>query len=435
LVQASVKIKAGPHLYSGESGPRIVWTHVGALWLVVVVSAGFFGWSSLMVLAAAVGTSVAIDLALSRLASSRNPASLPHAALTGLLVGLSLPVMTDMGLMLRIAVTAAAVASLLGKWMFGGMGHYIWHPALVGILAVHFLFPTEVGKVGRDEHFGPDHREKYLLLSNDSLLIGDLSRNQTPRTYQFGPQRSELLQPNDYGGWSVSLPAEPAQAWRLYRPVQILQELARGDIKNPKPGSGFAPSAVEQAIYLAMPPLADAVVGSTGGGLGETSVVAILLGGLFLIYRGYIRWQLPVSFLFAAAVSAAVLPLPVGTSGEWVWLPALSGMGQAAAANSPADWWRLLAVGLTYVSFHLCSGGLMLAAFFLANDMATRPIRLSGQIIFGLGAGVLTIVARIYGGWAMAPLGAYSALLVMNTLTPLIDWITRPKPRGRPSIV
>ena len=72
----------------------------------------------------------------------------------------------------------------------------------------------------------------------------------------------------------------------------------------------------------------------------------------------------------------------------------------------------------------------MLAAFFLAGDMATRPIRLSGQIVFGVGAGVLTIVARLYGGWAMAPLGAYSALLVMSTLTPLIDRLTRPKPPG-----
>ncbi|MCK4850463.1 MAG: RnfABCDGE type electron transport complex subunit D, partial [Phycisphaerae bacterium] len=195
------------------------------------------------------------------------------------------------------------------------------------------------------------------------------------------------------------------------------------------------PSAVEQAIYLALPPLADTVVGCTGGGLGETSVVAILLGGIFLIYRGYVRWQLPVSFLFAAAVSAALLPMPLGPSGELVWFPALSGMSQAGAANGLGDWWRLLAVGLSYVSFHLCSGGLMLAAFFLANDMATRPIRLSGQIIFGLGAGVLTIVARIYGGWAMAPLGAYSALLVMNTLTPLIDWLTRPKPRASQSVV
>ena len=75
----------------------------------------------------------------------------------------------------------------------------------------------------------------------------------------------------------------------------------------------------------------------------------------------------------------------------------------------------------------------MLAAFFLANDMATRPKRLRGQIIFALAAGVLTIVARSYGGWRMAPLAAYAALLVMNTFTPLIDWMTRPKDTSCPS--
>ena len=188
---------------------------------------------------------------------------------------------------------------------------------------------------------------------------------------------------------------------------------------------------MERTIYLALPPLADAVVGSTGGGLGETSVVAILLGGLYLIYRGYVRWQLPVSFLAAAAVSAAIWPMPIGSSGEWVWFPGFVGMFSEGTILGSSLWWQEAAVGLTYVSFHLCSGGLMLAAFFLANDMATRPTRLGGQIIFGLGAGVLTIAARIHGGWQMAPLGAYGALLVMNTFAPLIDWLTRVKPRGK----
>ena len=427
-MQGKARIIAGPHLYSGESGPRILWTHVGALWLVLLASTAFFGWSSLLILAATVGTCVAVDLAMCRLVGSRNPASLPHAVLTGLLLGLALPVTANLGVILQIAVVAAVLASLLGKWIFGGMGHYIWHPALVGIVAVHFLFQGQLGALSGNEYLTADARYRYLLLSNSSIFIGDLSKNQTPQSYQFGQNRSELLQPNDYQGWSVSLPAESAQAWRLYRPVQILQELASGKIKNPKPSAGPAPSAVEQAIYLALPPLSDAVIGSTGGGLGETSVVAILLGGLLLIYRGYVRWQLPVSFLAAAAISAAVLPLPLGTSGEWLWFPALSGMSQTPTANA-------LAVAVTYVSFHLCSGGLMLAVFFLANDMATRPIQLRGQIIFGLGAGVLTIVARLYGAWPMAPLGAYTALLVMNTLTPLIDWLTRPKPRGSPSVV
>ena len=95
------QIKSGPHLYSGESGRRILWTYVGALWLVVVVSAAFFGWSSLVVLAGAVGTCVAVDLAMCRLAGSRNPASLPHAVLTGLLLGLTLPMMVELETMLQ----------------------------------------------------------------------------------------------------------------------------------------------------------------------------------------------------------------------------------------------------------------------------------------------------------------------------------------------
>ena len=420
--------RAGPHLSSGESGYRILWTQVVALWLVVVVSVAFFGWSSLLLLGATVTSCVAVDLAMSRLVGARNPSSLPHAVLMGLLLGLSIPVMTDTGEMLRIGIVGALVTSLLGKWIFGGMGHYLWHPALVGILALHLLFPTELGKVGRDEEFGHERREEYLLLSNSDLFRGDVSKNQSAQFYHFGAERGEILRPNNYHGWSRTSLNNGYQAWRLYRPAQILGALAEGQIKNPQRDGPAGPSAVEQTLFLALPPLSDAIVGCTGGGLGETSVVAILLGGLFLIYRGYVRWQLPVSFLAAAAVSAAVMPLPIGSDGQWVWLPAFSGIGWTSAEG----FWRSMAVGTTYVGFHLCSGGLMLAAFFLANGMATRPRRLGGQVIFAVCAGVLTIAARCYGGWRMAPLAAYGALLVMNTFTPLIDWITRRRsPAGK----
>jgi len=434
-VKTRESVITGPHLCSGESGRRILWTNVGALWLVVVVSTAFFGWSVLVVLAGTVLTCVAVDLAMSRLVGSRNPASLPHAVFMGLLVGLALPAMADTGWLLQIGVVGAVVASLVGKWIFGGMGHYVWHPALVGILAIHFLYQAPVGMVEQDEHFGTPRRGQYLLLSNSHLFVGDLSKSQSPGFYQFGQNRSGLLRPNSYQGWSRSVPSPPNQAWQLYRPVQTLQALARGGIKNEEQTSQQGFSAVEKALYLSLPPLADAVVGCTGGGFGETSVVAIMLGGLYLIYRGYVRWQLPVSFLAAAAVAAVVLPMPVGSGGELVWFPGFVGVSQTSAVGSTlagsSHWFRAGAVGFTYVSFHLCSGGLMLAAFFLANDMATRPTRLNGQIIFGLGAGALTIVARLYGGWPMAPLGAYGALLVMNTFSPLIDWLSRTKPPGK----
>ncbi len=246
------RIISGPHLYSGESGRRILWTYVGALWLVVVVSTAFFGWSAPVVLAGTVLTCVVVDLAMSRLVGSRNPSSLPHAVLIGLLLGSTLPVMADTSRMLQIGVVGAIVASLVGKWIFGGMGHYVWHPALVGILAVHFLFQAPVGMVGQDEQLGVPRRGKYLLLSNSYLFVGDLTKNQMPSFYQFGQDRSELLRPNSYQGWSHSVPAEPGQAWWLYRPAQILQELAaKGATKNPAQASEGSLSAVERALYLA----------------------------------------------------------------------------------------------------------------------------------------------------------------------------------------
>ena len=425
-MRGTERIIKGPHLVSGETGQRILWTHIGALWLVVVVGAAFFGWWALAAVGCAVLASGVIDLAMCRLVGSRNPASLPHAVLIGLLLGLALPAMADSGMMLQIAVVGAVIACLVGKWVFGGMGYYVWHPAVLGILAVHLLFQAQVGMVGRDEELGIMRRNKYLLLSNDHLFFGDISQTQVPEFYGFGQERSELLRLSNYQGWSQSVPGDSAEGWRLYGPVQVLQELAIGGIKNDDGRAGVGFSAVERAIFLALPPLSDALVGCTGGGIGETSVVAILLGGMYLIYRGYVRWQLPVSFLAAAAVGAAVLPMPVGPEGELVWFPAFVNLSRGAG-----DFWYTASVGITYISFHLCSGGLMLVAFFLASDMSTRPVRLKGQVIFGIGAGMLTIVARLYGGWPMAPLGAYVALLIMNTLSPAIDLVTRAKPYGR----
>jgi Na+-translocating ferredoxin:NAD+ oxidoreductase subunit D len=138
------------------------------------------------------------------------------------------------------------------------------------------------------------------------------------------------------------------------------------------------------------------LVGNTAGSIGETSAIALLIGGLFLLSRGYITWHIPVSFLGTVAVIA------------WVF----GGQG-ALFAGDPI--------------IHLLSGGMMLGAWFMATDYVTSPSMRKGQIIFGVGCGFLTMLIRLKGGY---PEGVMFAILIMNCFAPLIDRGVRSKVFG-----
>jgi electron transport complex protein RnfD len=132
-------------------------------------------------------------------------------------------------------------------------------------------------------------------------------------------------------------------------------------------------------------------VGQRAGSIGETSAIALLIGAAFLLYRGYISWHIPVSFLGTAAVIA------------WIF-GGLSGNEGALFAGDPI--------------VHLLSGGMLLGAFFMATDYVTCPSIKKGQILFGIGCGFLTMIIRLKGGY---PEGVMFAILIMNCFTPLID--------------
>lgn len=139
--------------------------------------------------------------------------------------------------------------------------------------------------------------------------------------------------------------------------------------------------------------------GDINGCIGETSALALLLGGVYLLARRVITWHVPVSYLGSVAVYAAILQIvrPAGMA-----LP---------------------------VHVHLLSGGLMLGAFFMATDMVTTPVTRRGLLVFGVGCGLLTMVLRTVPTGAY-PEGVSFAILIMNAFTPLINRATRPRRFG-----
>ena len=142
-----------------------------------------------------------------------------------------------------------------------------------------------------------------------------------------------------------------------------------------------------------LPSLMDIFLGHMGGSFGEVSAIAILVGAIYLLCRKIISWHIPVAFIGTAAVFSAIL--------WWV---------------NPDQFIDPLTTILT--------GGIMLGACFMATDMVTSPMAKSGQIIFGVGCGLLTIIIR---NWGSYPEGVSFAILLMNSVTPLINRWCKPK--------
>jgi electron transport complex protein RnfD len=149
-------------------------------------------------------------------------------------------------------------------------------------------------------------------------------------------------------------------------------------------------------ISQKLPSTVDMLFGNIGGSLGEISALLLILGGLYMLFKKVITWHIPVSIIFTVALVAAIF---------WISKPTV------------------------YINpvYHLLTGGLMLGAIFMATDMVTSPMNPKGQIIYGVGIGLITISIRMFGAY---PEGISFAILIMNAFTPLINTYVKPKRFG-----
>ena len=144
------------------------------------------------------------------------------------------------------------------------------------------------------------------------------------------------------------------------------------------------------------------LVGTIPGTIGETSVIAIIIGAIFLILIGAIDLRIPGTYIVTFVIFIGIF-------------------GQFSNAN----------VGLfdvQYITAHLCGGGLMLGAWFMATDYVTSPITKKGQLVYGALLGILTGLFRLFGGSAE---GVSYAIIISNLFVPLIEKVTLPKPFGK----
>lgn len=163
--------------------------------------------------------------------------------------------------------------------------------------------------------------------------------------------------------------------------------------------AGEKGSSVSGILADANMSVSDMFFGTIPGTIGETCVLAILLGGIYLVIRRVITLRIPLTYILTFAV----------------FILLFGGHG----------------FDMTYLAAELCGGGLMLGAFFMATDYVTSPITPKGQIVFGICLGLLTGIFRIFGGSAE---GVSYAIIICNLLVPLIEKVTMPVPFGMKNV-
>jgi Na+-translocating ferredoxin:NAD+ oxidoreductase subunit D len=349
MAENKLVLTSSPHVTGSESVPRIMYSVVLAMLPACLAAIWFFGVKALIVLLVASAAAIGVEALFLYMAGARGPAlrkkALDGSALiTGVLLALNLPATAPPWLVV-IGVVAAIG---LGKHAFGGLGNNIFNPALVGRVFLLISFPALMGTWGQVPEVGSEHWVSPYE-SFDSLT-----------------GKAEGVE-----AWTEATPLGIVKVEKI-REAGVEKTLARyGDSK---------------ALFI----------GKRGGSMGETSVLALLLGAIFLLWRRYITWHIPVSFVATVFVLTGI-----------VWLV------DPTRSLSPV--------------IHVLAGGLIIGAFFMATDMVTSPVSPLGMLVFGAGCGLITAVIRLWGSF---PEGVSFAILIMNGLVPLIDAKFKPKKFG-----
>lgn len=323
---------------------------------------------------------------------------------------------------MTLVMLALAPATLYGFWIYGWPAVYLW---VVTVASAMFGEAFCLRLL--------DRKVKPVLGDGSAALTGWLLAVTLPPWAPwwigvFGGLFATVLGKQIFGGLGQNLfnPAMVARVALLISfPVQMTSWI------GPLPMFSLgAPGPIEGLLILlkGMPPAFDAVtsattlgfaktelsrgvdlfqsaahapalsfIGSRAGSLGETAAWLILAGGVAMMALRIITWHIPVAMLAGIAIPAAILH-----------------------AVDPA---RYLDMGA-----HLLSGGAMLGAFFIATDYVTSPNAPRGQLIFGFGCGLLTYIIRTWAGY---PEGVAFAVLLMNSMTPIIDTYFKPRIYGR----
>jgi electron transport complex protein RnfD len=331
---------SSPHVRDSDSIPKIMWTVNVAMIPALIMAFYFFGPKALWITLLAVVSAVLTEGIIYKLA--KQPARIQDgsAVITGILLAFNLPASAPWWMPVVGSVFAIAIV----KALFGGLGNNILNPALAARAFLLASWPVEMTA----SWVAP--REGTISGINGITSATPLNLLKQSATIIASPENFE--------------------------PSQV--------------------QAAQNAIANLSSSYTNLLIGNVGGCIGETSVIALLIGALIMFYRHAISWHVPFTYIGTVAFFSWIFGGSEGLfTGNWI--------------------------------FHILSGGLILGAFYMATDMVSSPVSHKGQMIFGVGCGILTVTIRIWGGY---PEGVSYAIILMNLTVPLIDRYTVPSVFG-----
>jgi len=357
----SFLVSSAPHLAAGASTQRIMFEVVGAMVPLLIFAVYFYRAAALVLTVVTVAACLIAEAVANRI-RGRSQASLfdGSAVVTGMILAFSLPPSLNP----YMAFIGGVVAIVLAKAVFGGLGQNLFNPAMVGRAFLMICFPAAMVTFTPTAPMMPDAKEAAAAAKG--VAVSEL----TDRDVDAITAATPLYQAAKYAEAVRKIESDSANAQKH--------------------------QATAEQIRAAMPSQWQLFFGNVGGCVGETSALAALICGLYLVIRGVADWRQPLGVLAGVLVFALIARLVAPDS-----------------LQSPL--------------YYLNSGALVFGAFFIATDYVGAPLTPTGRLAFGLGVGVLVMLIRLFGAY---PEGFMFAILIMNALTPLIERWTVPTPFG-----
>ncbi len=329
---SNITVSPSPHISEPLSTRGVMMDVVIGLAPAMAAAGYYFRLHAVLLIAACVISCTAAEYICNLI--RKKPSSLDDfsAVVTGIILALSLPP----GLPVWTAIVGSVFCIVIGKMVFGGLGANIFNPAMVG---------------------------------------------RTFLTASFGMMMTTWMVPATIDAGMPKISADNKIDTRTQATPLALSKEAHKTKKGAE--------AVNEQLGVAF-------TGEVGGCLGETSALAILLGGAYLLIRKTINFHIPLAVLLSALIFGTITYLI-----------------NPQASISPF--------------MHLCSGGLLMGAFFIATDPVTAPLTRRGMWLFGVGVGAITMLIRVVGEY---PEGVMYSVLLMNAVTPLIDRFYKRIPAG-----
>ena len=393
---SKITVSPAPHISQKLSTQRVMADVIIGLAPAVVAAVVYFRLRAALVMAICVASCMFFEWVCNVIRKRPNSLGDLSSVVTGLILAMSLPP----SIPLWAVVIGSGFAVIVTKMLFGGLGCNVFNPAMAarvflaasfGSLMTSWTVPATVGEV---DYKGTSEMKTMARIDVQNTTPDEDQLAAVTQATPLGWCKQVIRAEKKAVGIAQKRDALKARAEASEDPAEKAELTIKVEKQQTKYDKVRAEAAAAYATLKGQ--LKASFVGQVGGCLGETSGLALLIGGVYLLIRRTITFHIPAAVLIAAFVFAEVFYL----------------------VNPEKYSVRLL---------QLFGGGMLICAFFIATDPVTAPLSTKGMWIFGAGVGALVMLIRFFGAYEE---GVMFAVLIMNAFTPLIDRACKLVPAG-----